>query len=302
MALPDIAERIPLLGGVIAGERDQAARKEYLNQLRELAKQYDALQGDPAFTQLQTGPSAYEGIQADPRAVQAQLDALKYLESVRDARGLTAEDKALLLNVQDQQTETNRGLQDAIMQQNAMRGTTGSGQELLSQLVGNQGAAARAARQGMDAAAQAQRRALEANLGASTLGSNIRQQSFGEQAQKAAARDQLAQFNKQMLDRMYQNKLGYTNARYGAQAGVAGQQYANTQAAREQAAAQRAALAQAAVMAATMGAGAPAAAAPALATAQKSSGADEYLNSALAQGPSKRELSQFEDDVINGRA
>jgi len=213
----DLLESIPVVGGLFGAGRARSARKRYLEQLRELSKAYDSLQGDRALTNLEMGPTAFEGVSADPEAVQAQREALRYIQNVQAQGGLTPEDRARLLDIQDQQSEFERSQREGILASAAQRGVSGSGQELLAQLAANQSGAMQASRQGLQAAALAQRRALEANQALAGQSSQMRGQSFAEQAQRAQAKDAVSRFNKEMLDRMYQNRLGLTNARVGAQ-------------------------------------------------------------------------------------
>jgi hypothetical protein len=141
------------------------------------------------------GPSAYEGISEDPALRDAQLQALGYLQNLGNQQGMdmgakVAHQEAMAATAQ--QERSNRG---AIMEDAAQRGMRGSGNELLSQLVGSQGSAQRNAMAGQRAAADARMRALQAMVGAGQLGGQVRGQDWQQNAEKARARDTIGAFN-----------------------------------------------------------------------------------------------------------
>jgi len=140
--------------------------------------------------------SAQEQVKTDPRLREAQMKALSQLEGVADG-GLTVGDRGDLQRIQGEAAAAEKGQRDAILQNAQSRGVAGSGMELASQLMAQQGAASRASQQGFDVAKQAQARALEAMLQSGQLGGNIRSQDFGEQSKLAEARDAISRFNTQ---------------------------------------------------------------------------------------------------------
>lgn len=141
--------------------------------------------------------SEYWNIQTDPQLRQAQMRALQQMQDVGAQGGLTAVDRAQLGDVQTQLDEQNRGQQQAILQNMRARGVGGSGLEAAAALQSQQAAATRGSRQGLDVAAMAQKRALEAMMSAGQLGGQIRQQGFDEQAQTAQAQDAINRYNAQ---------------------------------------------------------------------------------------------------------
>lgn len=134
-------------------------------------------------------------ISTDPSLRNAQIEALNSLQDISSSGGLTAMDRAQLGQLQTELSNQERGSREAIMQNAQARGVGGSGLELAQQLMNQQGSAQRASQQGMDIAAQAQARALEAIQQAGQLGGNIRSQDFDEQARIAQAQDAINQFN-----------------------------------------------------------------------------------------------------------
>lgn len=116
----------------------------------------------------------------DP-AKQAQMKALAELEEIADQGGLTAEDRARLDAIRSEVSRQEKGQREAILQNYAQRGLSGSGMELAAQLANQQGAAERASAEGFNTAARAEQRALEAILQSGKLAGDIRGQEASEQ-------------------------------------------------------------------------------------------------------------------------
>lgn len=148
---------------------------------------------DAVFRMLED--SRVAGIQVSPELIQAQANALGKMRQIADQGGLTAIDRAQLLDIQTEQATRSRGEQEAIQQDLARRGQAGSGAEIAGRLLSQQGAATRSAAGGASVAAEAQRRALEAIQSSGTMATGMRTQDFGEQTQRAAAADAVAKFN-----------------------------------------------------------------------------------------------------------
>lgn len=141
------------------------------------------------------GDTEMKNISIDPRLRDAQMSALAQLTEIAEAGGLTAEDQANLSRIQSQTAQADRGRREAILQNMAARGMGGSGNELLAQLQSSQAATDRQAQEGLDVAAMAQRRALEAMMQSGNMGGQIRGQDFGEQSATAQAQDAINRFN-----------------------------------------------------------------------------------------------------------
>lgn len=138
--------------------------------------------------------SSMEGVSTDPRLKEAQYSALAKMQQV-GKEGLTFEDKLALQDINNQQGQIERGQRQAILQNMAARGMGGSGAELAANLAAQQGSAGTRSRESMAVAAQAQKRALEAMMQSGQMAGSMRNQDFGEQAQKAAAIDAIKRFN-----------------------------------------------------------------------------------------------------------
>lgn len=162
-------------------------------QLQQLVSQ-GILKPEDAQTYLQQ-QSSLNGITLDPKLQQAQMDALSGLQDISQNKGLTDMDKAQLAQIQSGEDIAARGKREAITQNAQQRGLGGSGIELLSQMQNQQDSANRKSARDTDVAGMAQQRALAALQSAGTLGGNIANQSFNQQATVANANDAINRFN-----------------------------------------------------------------------------------------------------------
>jgi len=141
--------------------------------------------------------SAMEGVSQDQATVQAQMDALSYLQDINASGGMTAKDRSLLNQIQQQEATQSRGAREAILSDAQARGMAGSGLSLMSQMKNQQDAATRQSTRDLDVAGMAQERALQAMMNQGTLAGQMGSQQFAQDAAKAGAKDAIAQFNAQ---------------------------------------------------------------------------------------------------------
>lgn len=139
--------------------------------------------------------SGYEGIQDDPATRDAQMGALSSLANISESGGMTMQDRAKLEQITSRQGQEERGSREAILQNEAEKGRSGSGLEYAQLLENQQGGATRAAQEGTDLAATAEQRALESLTQGASLAGQVRGQDFEQAARKAEAKDALAKFN-----------------------------------------------------------------------------------------------------------
>lgn len=144
---------------------------------------------------VQQGDTEMKNVSTDPRLAQAQMAALAQMQGIAADGGMNLRDKANLSKIQGETSQADRGRREAILQNMQARGMGGSGAELLAQLQSSQAATDRSAQQGLDVAAMAQERALQAMMQSGQMGGDIRAQSFGEQAKVASAQDAINNFN-----------------------------------------------------------------------------------------------------------
>lgn len=148
-------------------------------------------------TAIQQNPSLMGTIQTNPAGNAAQMQSLAKLTSIGQNGGMTPEDEAQLNQIQTQVGAQERGARNAIQQNAQARGVAGSGMELASELANNQNGATNANTAGLDVAANAQQRSLQALSAAGQLGGQFEGQKFGEAASKAQAQDAINKFNAQ---------------------------------------------------------------------------------------------------------
>ena len=141
------------------------------------------------------------GISVPPELLSAQQNALRRISEIADEGGLTAIDRARLFDAKEEMATASRGAQEAIMQEAAQRGVSGSGVEMANRMLAQQAAATRGARAGVDTAAEAQRRALEAISQSGQMAGSMRTQSMNEQARVAEAQDAINRFNTEITNR-----------------------------------------------------------------------------------------------------
>ena len=135
------------------------------------------------------------GVTAPPELVAAQTNALGKISEIANQGGMTAIDKARLLDIQEQQSARTRGEQEALLQEAQRRGVAGAGTEIANRMISQQAGATRSAAAGVNVAAEAQRRALEAIQAQGTMAGQMRTSDVNEQQARANAADAVAKYN-----------------------------------------------------------------------------------------------------------
>jgi len=137
------------------------------------------------------GPSAMAEIYGErlaPEAAAAQRNALRQLQQVSE-RGYTPEEEAAIRQIQAETAAGAASQRAATQEAFARRGISGGGAERVAAFQGASQAANRAAQQGLDVAANAQRRAFQAMQQTGALGGSMRGQAFEEGRTRAAAEE-----------------------------------------------------------------------------------------------------------------
>jgi hypothetical protein len=137
------------------------------------------------------GPSAMAEVYGErlaPEAAAAQKRALQQLQQVSE-RGYTPEEEAAIRQIQAETAATAASQRAATQEAFARRGLSGGGAERVAAFQGASQAANRAAQQGLDVAANAQRRAFQAMQQTGALGGSMRGQAFEEGRTRAAAEE-----------------------------------------------------------------------------------------------------------------
>lgn len=139
-------------------------------------------------------PSKMENINVDPRLKDAQMKALTQMQAL-GTTGLNAEDKLMLNKLSADTARQARGRDEGILQNMAMRGMGGGGQELVARMMSSESAAQNQGEESDRIAAMAQRRALESIANAGGMAGNMRNQDFDQQSAVARAQDEINRFN-----------------------------------------------------------------------------------------------------------
>lgn len=200
-----IGSAVGSLGGGIFGElmADRDRRRARANQAQALRiiEQLDIpdIEKQRMLAELeqseQLGPSAMEGVTADPQAIADEKAVLQRLQGITDAGGMDMQARARLADIQDQVGQGNRARREAALSGLRNRGQAGGGMELAAALAGAQDSAGDANRAGLQTAADAERRALQALQMRGGLAGQMRRSSFDEGSARAQARDAIAKFN-----------------------------------------------------------------------------------------------------------
>ena len=174
------------------GKIDVPTVEEQYIQIEELVQQglIDPLEAQ----EILADPSLMLEITTDPEIRSAQMRGMVNLEELAEG-GFSLEDKARLGQIQQEIGAQERGSRERLTQEMAERGIQGSGLELAQQMMLQQSAAQQRSQEGLERAAQGDRRALEAVIQAGDLAGQMRGQEFGEQSTKAQAQDAINQFN-----------------------------------------------------------------------------------------------------------
>lgn len=196
---------------VAAGAKDAEARR-----MLELALQgYRGLE-IPILEEIvaeQLGPSELGNVRGDPQMAAIQRQALAMLSDYTTGKG-SAIDRAAMARIGNEASSVAAQQRHAIMDQNAQRGTYGSGGELLSMMGAGQQASQRAAMGGLDTAARAEARRYQAIGDQGAMASGIRSQQYNEDARAAQARDAVAQYNAAARQQAKQYNAGLPAQQY----------------------------------------------------------------------------------------
>lgn len=214
-----------MIGSQVIGELmsafEKAKSREEAERIRgQIAEELKNV-GDPALEAQvrQRLGTAFDGVQTDPTLRTAQMGALARLQGITDANGMDPGFRADTENAAMDTAQRDRGHQRAILSDAAQRGTLNSGMTLASQLISASGAADRNRAAGVNAAAAARQRALQAIQATGQLSGGIRGQDFEEESAKARAKDAMEQFNSgnalKLLQQKTNTQMAGIEAKYG---------------------------------------------------------------------------------------
>lgn len=190
MAVPALAFIIPAVAGAVSSFMQAGNNAAAQKEIEKLVAQYGP-EAQALIEQELGGPSAMAEVYGErlaPEAAAAQKRALQQLQQVAET-GYTPEEEAALRRIQAETAATAASQRAATQEAFARRGISGGGAERVAAFQGAQAAANRAAQQGLDVAAQAQRRAFQAMQQTGALGGDVRRQAFGEAEARALAEE-----------------------------------------------------------------------------------------------------------------
>jgi hypothetical protein len=181
-------------GAVAAGQRNDAAggneqlmRDAYLRALGLL--QSGELNYNPAQASG-VGPSAMQGVYGDTGAKLAEQEALSRLQEA-STEGYNTIDRAAINRAMSDANMNERGQREAAL----ARLDPNSGAALAAKLSAQQSGANRANQSALDIAAGSRMKALQSLGMFSGAASRMRNEGFGEEADRAKAQDAIARFN-----------------------------------------------------------------------------------------------------------
>lgn len=211
MAVPLLAFIVPAVAGIVSAAMQAGNNAEAQRAIEEAVEKYGP-EARALIEQELGGPSAMAEVYGErlaPEAAAAQRRALQQLQQVAET-GYTPEEEAALRRIQAQTAAMASSQQAALQGQLQRQGVLDSGARIAMQQAAGQAAANRAAQQGLDVAAQAQRRAFQAMQQTGSLGGSMRSQAFEEGRTRAAA-DEARRLNRaQMQMDVLGRQTGYT--------------------------------------------------------------------------------------------
>lgn len=181
---------------------------------------------EQAQTVLQQG-NALNGVSASNQGLSAEEQALASLGNEVNSGGSDAEEQAALNNSLNAVNASTKGANDAVLQNQAARGSLTGGETLAAQLSNNATGAATANTNALNARALAENNKMQALQSLGTLGGNVQGQVYGAQANTANAQNAINQFNSQQSNAM--NQFNTANKNNAAAENLANaQQISNT--------------------------------------------------------------------------
>lgn len=150
-----------------------------------------------AYQTILQKPSEFLNIDIGQEARNAEIAALSQLQDVASEGGRDSQFRAAMNDAMNQANTQLQGQKESILQDASQRGVANSNLTQAAQLAAAFGANANASNASVNAAAEAEKRALQAISDSATLGGQIRSQDWQQAAQKAQALDAINAYNAQ---------------------------------------------------------------------------------------------------------
>lgn len=142
-------------------------------------------------------PSAFLNMNMDQAPRNAEIAALTQMQDIASSGGRDAEFQSSMNDAINQANTQMQGQTGAILQNAAERGALNSNMTTAAQLADAYSGNANLANSSVNAAAQAEQRALQAIAESASIGGQISQQDYGQAAQRAQAIDAINRYNAQ---------------------------------------------------------------------------------------------------------
>ena len=184
-----------------------------------------ALQQYPTPSQL--AASQVQNVSYNPQQQAVQQQALAQLQGISQAGGMDAQAKSALQDSINRTGVQEQGNAQALQQQAQRRGMAGSGMQMVSQQMNAQNAANQNQNAGLQTAAQAQQRGLQALAQGTNLSQSMGNQDLNLQLQKAQSADAVNKFNTMNNNAVAQQNVGLTNQQEMANKALIQQNYQN---------------------------------------------------------------------------
>jgi hypothetical protein len=166
--------------------------------------------------------NAFDTVTAGGSGMDAELAAIGQLQNIVNSGGADAEEQANIQGILNTLGTTERGANEAIVNQNARQGIANSGLTMAAKLQAEQDAATNANMNALQTGASEEARNLAAIQGLGSAGSAVQGQEYTAGANKASAANAIAQFNAQQNQDI--SKLNTTQANAAKAANLANAQ------------------------------------------------------------------------------
>lgn len=150
-----------------------------------------------SYSTILEQPSEFLNINIDQTARNAEVAALSQMQDIAGEGGRDAEFRAAMNDATNQANTQMQGQTGAILQNAAERGALNSNMTTAAQIANAYSGNANLANSGVNAAAAAEQRALQAIAESANLGGQLNQQDYSQAAQKAQAMDAINRYNAQ---------------------------------------------------------------------------------------------------------
>lgn len=192
---------------------EQAAKNLNEEQLRLLKRQLEDVRNVklPTLEELKAeelGDSAVGGMQSNQGLRANQLEAIATLRNIVDQGGLDLTDQAALEQAIDAATNQQKRARAGVASDAAQRGQLNSGARLVMDMDAAQSGANAARQTGLETAAMAQRRRLQAIRDAGSISGGLREQDWREQETANRAKDIREEANARERARVGQYNAG----------------------------------------------------------------------------------------------